>query len=777
MSLENIKMPVLALRGLNIFPEMTISLDVQRDISVNAVNTAMKNEQVIFITAQKDSEVELPGYADLYSLGVVAIIKQILKLPDNNLRVLVKGIRVAELEYIDTQKPYISGSIVPVNLEKIKRKTKTIEAYVKTILSLFDEYFNLTRHINSDLYSIISTSGDDIERFTDLVSANLDISVEKRQELLETLSVSKRLKMLVKILAEETELLILKNSIQEQVKGNIDKNQRDYYLREQLKVIHEELNGDSYNENEIEEYFKKLDSVAVSEEVYGKIAKEIKRLQLMPDNSHEATVVRTYLDTIFELPWNKETPEIIDPEKCKKILDGEHYGLQEVKKRILEYLAVREQAPEKNGMILCLIGPPGVGKTSVVSSVASAMGRKFARLSLGGVRDEADIRGHRKTYIGSMPGRIINAVKNAGASNAVILLDEIDKMASDFRGDPASALLEVLDKEQNHSFRDHYLEIPFDLSKVMFITTANTASSIPPALYDRLEIIELSSYTYLEKFNIAKKHLLPKQLKEHNVKSSVVKVTAGALKEIIEHYTLEAGVRNLEREIASVIRKAIYEIRTTDKEKITVDAKDVEKFLGVRKFEEKNENDNSEPGVVNGLAYTSYGGTLLNVEATALDGTGKVELTGKLGDVMKESAMAAICYIRSKADALSVDKSFYKEKDLHIHVPEGATPKDGPSAGITMATALVSALTGKAVRQDVAMTGEITIRGRVLPIGGLKEKALAAHRHKIFNIIIPYDNLKDVKNIPEEVINDFNFIPVKNMDEVLKYALKQEGEI
>ncbi len=771
MSLENIKMPVLALRGLNIFPEMTISLDVQRDISVNAVNTAMKKEQVIFITAQKDSQVEMPEYKDLYSLGVVAIIKQILKLPDNNLRVLVKGIRIAELEYIDSVSPYITGSIIPVQLDGIKKKTKTTTATVRSILSLFDEYFNLTRHINSDVYSIISSASDDAERFTDLVAANLDIPVEDRQMLLETLSVSKRLKMLLKILTEETELLALKNSIQNQVKENVDKNQREYFLREQLKVIHEELNGDSFNENEIDMYLKKLDSIPVSEEVYGKISKEIKRLQLMPDNSHEATVVRTYLDTVFELPWNSETAEMTDPEKCKKILDKEHYGLQTVKERILEYMAVKELAPQKNGMILCLIGPPGVGKTSVVSSVASAMGRKFARLSLGGVRDEADIRGHRKTYIGSMPGRIINAVKNAGSSNAVILLDEIDKMASDFRGDPASALLEVLDKEQNHSFRDHYLEIPFDLSKIMFITTANTASSIPPALYDRLEIIELSSYTYLEKFNIAKKHLLPKQLREHNVKGSVIKITDSALKEIIEHYTLEAGVRNLEREIASVIRKAVYEIRTSDFDRITVGIKEVEKFLGVRKYEEKNENDVCEPGVVNGLAYTSYGGTLLNIEATVLDGSGKIELTGQLGDVMKESAKAAICYIRSKTDALCVDKNFYKDKDIHIHVPEGATPKDGPSAGITMATALVSALSGRTVRQDVAMTGEITIRGRVLPIGGLKEKALAAHRHKIYNIIIPCDNIKDIKNIPEEILKDFNFIPVKTMDEVVKYAL------
>ena len=491
----------------------------------------------------------------------------------------------------------------------------------------------------------------------------------------------------------------------------------------------------------------------------------------MPDNSHEATVVRTYLDTVFELPWNKETKEQTNLEKCKKQLDKEHFGLEKVKERILEYIAVREQAPEKNGMILCLIGPPGVGKTSIVSSVAGATGRKFARLSLGGVRDEADIRGHRKTYIGAMPGRIINAIKNAGSKNPIILLDEIDKMAADFRGDPASALLEVLDKEQNHNFRDHYLEIPFDLSKVMFITTANSAASIPPALFDRLEIIELSSYTYLEKFNIAKRYLLPKQLKEHNVSKSEVCIKDNALKEIIDYYTIEAGVRNLEREISALLRKAIYEMKLSGSTKIVISDKDVSKYLGARKYVENSELKKSESGVVNGLAYTSYGGTLLNIEANILDGKGNIELTGQLGDVMKESAKAAICYIRSKAEILGIDKEFYNNKDIHIHVPEGATPKDGPSAGITMATAVISALTGRPVRHDIAMTGEITIRGRVLPIGGLKEKALAAHRHKIFNIIIPKDNLKDLEDIPSEIINDFNFIPVKNVDEVIDNAL------
>ena len=771
MKFENTTMPVLALRGLNIFPEMSITLDVQRDISVNAVNTAMKNEQVIFIVAQKDADVDDPKFDDLYKIGVVAIIKQILKLPDNNLRVLVKGIKTAKLDAILALKPYITGSVTPVEIKTIKRISKKTEAIIRNIVSLFDEYVAYTKHVSSDVFNIISSSLDDVEKFSDIISANLDISLEKRQMLIETVSISKRLELLMSILMSEIELLKLKNSIAVRVKDNIDKNQKEYYLREQLRVIQNELTGSENNDDEIESYFTKLKKISVPKETEEKIRSEIKRLQLMPDNSHEATVVRTYLDTVFELPWNKETKEKTNLEKCRKQLDKEHYGLLKVKERILEYIAVREHAPEKNGMILCLIGPPGVGKTSVVSSVANATGRKFARLSLGGVRDEADIRGHRKTYIGSMPGRIINAIKNAGSKNPIILLDEIDKMAQDFRGDPASALLEVLDKEQNHNFRDHYLEIPFDLSKVMFITTANSAAQIPPALFDRLEIIELSSYTYLEKFNIAKKHLLPKQLKEHNVTSKTVNITDGVIKEIIDYYTIEAGVRNLEREIAKLIRKAIYEIKISNLSLVKITDKDVSGYLGARKYIDDNELKMSEQGVVNGLAYTSYGGTLLNIEANILEGKGNIELTGQLGDVMKESAKAAICYIRSKADKLGIEKDFYDKKDIHIHVPEGATPKDGPSAGITMATAVVSALTNKKVRNDVAMTGEVTIRGRVLPIGGLKEKALAAHRHKIYNIIIPFDNLKDLEDIPKEIVDDFNFIPVKTMDEVLENAL------
>lgn len=771
MNFENKDIPVLALRGLNIFPEMIITLDVQREISINAVNMAMNQDQLIFITAQKDAGIENPKFNDVYEIGVVAAIRQILRLPNNNMRVLVEGIEIARLMAFTSKKVVLKGKIEPVKTKKVIRKTKKTEAMVRNVISLFEEYFSLSNHIQPDAVLLVNNSSDDVDKFTYLVCANINAPVEDRQSLLEITSSVKRLEAIIKLLISENEILRIEDDIQSKVKQKIDKNQKEYFLREQIKIIQNELGDREDITLEVNEYIKKLSKYNLSEEIEDKILKEIKRLQLMPTGSHEATVVRTYLDTVFDLPWDKKTKENTDLAKCERMLNKEHYGLLKVKERILEYLAVRQQAPEKNGMILCLIGPPGVGKTSIVSSVAKAIGRKFARLSLGGIRDEADIRGHRKTYIGAMPGRIINAVKIAGSKNPLILLDEIDKMASDFRGDPASALLEVLDKEQNHNFRDHFLEVPFDLSDVMFITTANSASTIPPALYDRLEVIELSSYTYLEKFNIAKKHLLPKQLKEHNVNKSTVSISDDAIKELIDYYTIEAGVRNLERELATLIRKAVYDIKKNNFSNIKINANDVSKYLGGRKYIEQNDTDINEPGIANGLAYTSYGGTLLNIEVNILEGKGNIELTGKLGDVMKESAKAAICYIRSKANSLNIDKDFYNTKDIHIHVPEGATPKDGPSAGITMATALVSALTGRAVRSDIAMTGEITIRGRVLAIGGLKEKSLAAHRNKINNIIIPYDNIKDIEEIPEEIAAEFNFIPVKNMDEVLNNAL------
>ena len=771
MSLEFFDMPVLAMRGANIFPHTVITLDIQRNISINAVEEAMRRGQKIFVSAQKDAMIEMPKFDDVYEYGVIAKIKQILRLPNNNLRILIEGESVAKIVAFNSRRPYISGKICPVELKPVKRITKKVEAMIRHLGDLFSEYFSLSNYIPPEALIVINSSTDDAEKFSYLISTNLNAPLEKKQAILEIFSTVKRLEQLIKLLISEIEILKIENDIENKVREKIDKHQKEYFLREQIKVIQTELGDREDISLEVNEYLSKLKKYNFSEEVEEKVLNEIKRLQLMPTGSHEATVVRTYLDTLFDLPWNYKTKENLNLIKCEKVLEKDHYGLYKVKERILEYLAVKDTAPKKNGMIICLIGPPGVGKTSVVSSIAKAIGRKFVRLSLGGVRDEADIRGHRKTYIGAMPGRIINAVKLAGSKNPLVLLDEIDKMASDFRGDPAAALLEVLDKEQNHNFRDHYLEVGFDLSDVMFITTANSAATIPPALYDRLEIIELSSYTYLEKFNIAKKHLLPKQLKEHNVTKTQVNISDSALKEIIDFYTMEAGVRNLEREIATLIRKAIFEMKKDSLSKVTITDKNISEYLGVRKFIKQNEIIKNEPGVVNGLAYTSYGGTMLTVEANVLDGSGNIELTGKLGEVMKESAKAAICYIRAKADELKIDKEFYNKKDIHIHVPEGATPKDGPSAGITMASAVVSALTGKSVRSDIAMTGEITIRGRVLAIGGLKEKSLAAHREGIYNIIIPYENVKDIEEIPKEIVDDFNFIPVKNMDEVLKYAL------
>ena len=676
MNLEFFDMPVLAMRGANIFPHTVISLDIQRNISINAVEEAMRRGQRIFVSAQKDAMCEMPKFDDVYEYGVIAKIKQLLRLPNNNLRILIEGESIAKIVAFNSRRPYISGKLCAVELNPVKRVTKKVEAMVRHLTDLFGEYFSLSNYIPPEALIMINSVTDDTDKFSYLIATNINAPVDKKQSILEIFTTAKRLEALIKLLISEIEILKIENDIENKVREKIDKHQKEYFLREQIKVIQTELGDREDISLEVNEYLNKLKKYNLTDEVKEKVLDEIKRLQLMPAGSHEATVVRTYLDTLFDLPWNYKTKENLNLSKCEKVLEKDHYGLCKVKERILEYLAVKDTAPKKNGMIICLIGPPGVGKTSVVSSIAKAIGRNFVRLSLGGVRDEADIRGHRKTYIGAMPGRIINAVKLAGSSNPLILLDEIDKMASDFRGDPAAALLEVLDKEQNHNFRDHYLEVPFDLSDVMFITTANSAATIPPALYDRLEIIELSSYTYLEKFNIAKKHLLPKQLKEHNITKSQVNISDSALKEVIDFYTMEAGVRNLEREIATLVRKAIFEIKRDSLLKVTITDKNVSKYLGVRKFIKQNEEYENEAGVVNGLAYTSYGGTMLTVEANVLDGSGNIELTGKLGDVMKESAKAAICYIRAKADELNIDKEFYNKKDIHIHVPEGATPKD-----------------------------------------------------------------------------------------------------
>jgi endopeptidase La len=769
-----IYMPLLPLRGLVVFPNMILHLDASRAISVKAIEEAMVTDQNIFLVSQIAANVEKPGFDDFYKVGTIAKVKQLLKLPNNTIRVLVEGLQTARLNSFVATEPYFRCELEWIETEKPKRVTKNYEALVRRVLELFEDYFALNNHIAPDTLLSITAMNQDMEQLSYVICANLNVPNEVKQQLLETKTVKERLERLIKILIREIEITNIERQIQKKVKENIDQNQKEYFLREQLKVIQSELGDREDIASEVDEYREKLKNIQVSEENGQKIEKEIGRLYKMPPGSHEATVVRTYLDTVFELPWNAFTKENIDLEKCRKILDKDHYGLSKVKDRIVEYLAVRKKNENSKSVVLCLVGPPGVGKTSIASSVARAVNRNFVRLSLGGVRDEADIRGHRRTYIGAMPGRIINAVRQAKSSNPLILLDEIDKMASDFRGDPAAAMLEVLDKEQNHSFRDHFLELPFDLSKVMFITTANTTSTIPPALLDRMEVIELSSYTCYEKMHIAKEHLLPKQLKENGVSRQEISVDKSALWELINYYTIESGVRNLEREIGTLIRKAICDMELDGKEKVRINGKNLSKYMGPRKYIDQIEIANHEAGVATGLAYTSYGGTLLNIEVNVLDGTGKIELTGHLGDVMKESASAAVCYIRSKAEQLGVEKDFYKTKDIHVHVPEGATPKDGPSAGITMATAVVSALTGRPIRSDIAMTGEVTIRGRVLAIGGLKEKSLAAHRHNIKNIIIPYDNQKDTLEIEKELPEEFHFIPVKTMDEVLENALEKD---
>lgn len=765
--------PVLPVKGITVFPYVILTIDALRDFSVKALEAAVADNGRVFVVSQKDISNENPDFSDVYEYGTLCSVKQILRLPHNSARVLIEGIKPARLLSIRSKRPFITGDIEMVDDESVKRVTKNTMALVKETTTLFEEYYSLSNHLMNDALIAVNSNFEDPEKFSYLISSNLNINVEKKQELLSLRNSLKRLKKIITILMSEIEILKIEEKIHSEVKAKMDKHQKEYYLREQLKAIHSELGDAEEISAEVDEFKEKLSRINFSDEIREKLEKEIKRLSMMPPSSHEATVISGYLQTVFDMPWQSRTSERINLTKSEKILEADHYGLKTVKERILEHIAVYSGSSHKKSTVICLVGPPGVGKTSIASSVARAVGRKFQRLSLGGVRDEADIRGHRKTYIGAMPGRIINAVKLSGVSNPLILLDEIDKMASDFRGDPASALLEVLDREQNHSFRDHYLEIPFDLSEVMFITTANTASTIPPALLDRMEVIELSSYTRLEKANIATKHLVPKQLSELGTDKKQIAISESAVYELIDYYTREAGVRNLEREIGSVIRKAICKMKKHGLKKIRINDTDIHEYLGARKYIDQSAQMIEEPGLATGLAYTTVGGTLIDIETNILDGSGKVELTGKLGDVMKESAMAAICYIRANSEKLGIDKEFYKTKDIHIHIPEGATPKDGPSAGITMATALISALTGRTVRKDIAMTGEVTIRGRVLAIGGLKEKSLAAHRNGIYNIIIPFENVKDIETLPEEVRDDFNFIPVKHMDEVVENAINK----
>ena len=768
------RMPVLALRGLNVFPRMTTHFDVGRKKSIRAVEEAMRGSQEIFLVTQKEIQVDDPKQQDLYTLGTVSVVKQVLRLPGDTIRILVEGqYRATMVECVQTE-PYLYGRVENVNDLPVGKNQNKLEALVRQAQVLYDHFLELSgRNIPDGILAIMSS--DDPGYIADYMMQNSSVNYEDKQRVLEVLNPMKRLELACILLGRELDIMQLEADIQERVQESVSKGQRDYYLREQMRVIQQEL-GEEDDGEEIVNYQKSIAELHLAEEIEDKLLKEVKRLSKQPPNSSEAAVIRTYLDTCLELPWNKRTKERVDIRVARKILDEDHFGLGKVKARILEIFAVRKMAPEMPGQIICLVGPPGVGKTSIAMSIARALNRNLARLSLGGVHDEADIRGHRKTYIGSMPGRIMNAVSHAGAKNALLLLDEIDKLGSDYRGDPSSALLEVLDSEQNSTFRDHYLEVPFDLSECMFITTANTTSTIPAPLLDRMEVIELTSYTDEEKLQIAKNHLLPKQMKKHGLKRTQLRVTDDAIREIIACYTRESGVRNLERELAAVCRKCDMRfVSDNPPKRITVTGSNLEDLLGVRKYLPDELPPADTVGLVTGLAWTSVGGETLEVEVNVMPGSGKLELTGNLGDVMKESVHAAMSYIRSRTEKLHIPEDFYKTKDIHVHFPEGAIPKDGPSAGITICTAMVSALTGARVRRDMAMTGEISIRGRVLAIGGLKEKTMAALRHGIKTVIIPKDNVKDLEEIDQTVRKSLNFIAVSHVDDVLEAALDMES--
>lgn len=764
-------MPMIAMRGLVMFPKVVMHFDVSRDRSETALKAALSDDRLIFLTAQKDEMVEEPGVRDMYQVGVVAEIHQILKTPDNITRVLVEGIYRAKLVKLHQGEPYYVADVKQMsNCIVSKEDEVEYEAVMRLIKSVFEQYCRNMPKMPKEFVNSVLNEKDPMKLF-ELIAFNISLSVEDKQALLEENYLIARLGMLVAMLSREAEVLDIERHIHEKVNEQMNNAQKEYYLREQMKIISSMLGEDENYQDEIEEYADKIQELDFTPEIEEKLMREVDRLTKMSASSQEAFVVRNYLDTVLELPWRTSTKDKTDVKKARALLDKEHYGLEKVKDRIIENIAVRALQPELKGQILCLVGPPGIGKTSIGKSIAKALGRKYARVSLGGIRDESDIRGHRKTYVGAMPGRIINAIKTSGSNNPLILLDEIDKMANDMRGDPSSAMLEVLDSEQNSTFRDHFIEVPFDLSNVLFVTTANTTQTIDGPLLDRMEVIELTSYTREEKFHIAKEHLVPKQLKANGLRSSMLKIADSAIYMIIDSYTREAGVRTLERFIASLCRKAAKEIVSDEVKKVSITAKNLEKYLGAKKYLDDDLAKKDEVGIVNGLAWTSVGGVIMPLEVSVFDGKGTVETTGSLGDVMKESAKIAVSYVRSVADKYGISKDFYKEKDIHIHAPEGATPKDGPSAGVTMTTALVSALSGMAVRHDIAMTGEITLHGKVLPIGGLREKTMAAYKAGMKTVIIPKANRGDLEEVDNAVKENVNFIFAENLEQVLEAAL------
>jgi ATP-dependent Lon protease len=767
---EPLRLPVLPMRGMVLFPHMVLHFDVGRDKSVYALNEAMNNGRMIFLTAQRDIRDEEPEDEQLYDVGVVAEVKQIVKA-SGHLRVLVEGQYRGRIVAMLNTEPSFEAIIEEYPLASLRGvRGPMLDALMRTVKNLFEEYTMMAPRMSRDLVFNAMTT-DSPEFLSEYITANMPIHTDDKQMVLEESSIVKRLRLLIRIMEEENEILSLEQDIQDRIKSQMDGNQREYYLREQMKAISAELGDGESAQKDASEYHEKIGKARLDAESAEKLHKEADRLLKMPLNSHESGVIKTYLDACLELPWGKYTKDRIDIAKAARQLDRDHYGLEKVKERILEYIAVRALAPSAKGQIICLAGPPGVGKTSVAKSVAKALGRKYVRLSLGGVRDESDIRGHRKTYIGAMPGRIIGAMRQAGSANPLMLLDEVDKLGNDFRGDPSAALLEVLDSEQNYAFRDHYIELPFDLSQVMFIATANNLNSIPRPLLDRMEVITLTSYTREEKFNIAKRHLLTKQMKNHGLTSKTFIMAGSAVYSLIDFYTRESGVRSLEREIASLCRKAAKEIVSGKSEKVNITGANITDYLGSHKFKLDELGKKDAIGVVNGLAWTSVGGEMLQVEVAVLDGTGKTVLTGSLGDVMKESAHAAISFVRTCTEKYGIEKDFYKTKDIHIHVPEGAVPKDGPSAGVTICTALISALSGIPVRHSVAMTGEISLRGRVLAIGGLKEKTMAAHRSGIKTVLIPESNLTDLEEVDKTVKEAIEFLPAAHIQTVLDAAL------
>lgn len=763
-------MPLIPLRGLTVFPNMVLHFDIGREKSIAALEKAMMINQTVFLVAQKDPDTDLPVLDDFYHVGTVAKIKQMLRLPGDNIRVLVEGICRGELVTLMKEIPYFLAEVREVWEPEYEEMPPKMEALMRSVLNSFEEYLSYNPKMSSDVFGSV-TGEDRPGQLADVITSHIDLKIDEKQRILDAFDPEERLEILSEFLMKEIEILHIENDINTKVKTQMNKSQREYYLREQMRAIQEELGQDENIEDEIQDWLKKLKKLKLPKDTHEKVEKEIRRLEKIQSASAEGGVIRSYVEWILSLPWNKVSKDDIDLKGSETVLNTDHYGLDKVKERILEYLAVLKLVGNIKGPILCLVGPPGVGKTSIARSIARATNRKFVHMSLGGVRDEAEIRGHRRTYIGAIPGRVISAIKEAGTSNPVFLFDEVDKIGNDFRGDPASALLEVLDPEQNKEFMDHYLEVPYDLSKVMFITTANTVDTIPRPLLDRMEVIEVSGYTEEEKVKIAQRYLIPKKREEHGLTEKNLTITEPAVRDLINYYTRESGVRNLEREVANICRKVARQVVEGKTGARRITPSNLESYMGKKRYHYDKIEGINEVGVTTGLAWTIVGGDTLFIETTVVPGTGKLVLTGQLGDVMQESAKAGISYIRSHVKELGIDENFYKERDVHIHIPEGATPKDGPSAGVTMCTSVISALTERAVRKEIAMTGEITLRGNVLPVGGIKEKVLAAHRAGIKKILLPKENEADIEEIPANVRRELTFVLIEKVGDALKEAL------